>query len=161
MSIATSTYTEGPAQVDGRRYVQERHTDDAGNVYEFEWLGDQDAALVLAARASVLNQQLAARAAADAVVVGTLLPLSKLQFRELFTDAERYAIDAFEAGFEVDAGLPVETKAVIRTGYKDFGEASYIARPFDARVSRMLDLFVSLGLLMPDRKAAIVSAGNG
>ena len=62
--IVTSTYTEGPAQVDGRRYVSELHTDDRGQTYTFEWLGDQDAGLVLPDRAAVLSAQIAAQRAA-------------------------------------------------------------------------------------------------
>jgi hypothetical protein len=159
--IINSTYTEGPTQVDGRRYVTERHTDESGAVYEYEWLGDQEAGFVVEARATVLNKQLAARAAAEALVVGTLLPLTKLEFRELFTAEEQYALDEFEATYEVSPSLDAETRAVIRTGYKNFENAGDIARPFDDRVLAMLNLFVILGLLTDDRRTEIVSAGNG
>lgn len=159
--ITQSTYTEGPAQADGRRYVRETHTDDRGRTYDYEWLGDQDAGLVLAARAATLTQQIAAQRAAEALVAGTLLPLTKYQFRQLFTDVERAAIDAFEAGFETNPALTVEQKAAIRTGYKDFNAALAVDRPFVAGVLQMLGLFRSLGLLTAERVAEIVSAGNG
>ena len=159
--IVSSTYTEGPSQQDGRRYVRERHTDDAGQTYEFEWLGSQDAALVLQARAATLTQQITARREADALVTGTLLPLTKLQFRNLFTDVERASIDAFRVGLESNPALTAAQKAGIRTGFTDFDTAQNIVRPFLPPVLAMLDLFVSLGLLTSARRADIVSAGNG
>lgn len=161
MSIVSSTYFEGPTQVDGRRYVKERHTDDQGDFYEFEWLGDQSAEPVMTARAEVLNVRLAERAAALAQVAGTLLPLTKLGFRELFTTTERAGIDAFRAGLESNPALNAAQKAAIRTGFADFDVAQNIIRPFLPQVLAMLDLFVSLGLLTAERRTAIVSAGNG
>lgn len=158
--IAESTFSEGPAQADGRRYVKERHVDDRGGVYEFEWLGSQNAALVLAARAQTLTAQIAEQREAEALVSGTLLPLTKLKFRELFTPAERAGIDGFRAGLEA-MQIPAAQKAAIRTGFADFDSAQNIVRPFLPQVLAMLDLFVSLGLLTPERRDEIVSAGNG
>lgn len=160
-SIITSTFTEGPTQSDGRRYVTERHVDDRGHVYEYQWLGEQDAAPVLAARVALLNAQLADQEAAQALVAGTLLPLTKLKFRELFTFAERMGIDALHAGFETHPALSTEQKATLRTGLEDYRMAENIQRPFDARVIAMLNMYVALGLLTPARQAEIVSAGNG
>lgn len=159
--IVSSTYTEGPPQVDGRRYVSELHTDDRGQTYTYEWLGDQDADLVLSDRAAVLSAQIAAQRAAEAVVIGTALPLTKYSFRQLFTFSERVAADALKANLEQHPGLTDEQRAVIRTGLKDFNAAQDVARPFLPDVLTMLDLFVSLGILTPERKAQIVSAGNG
>lgn len=159
--IVSSTYTEGPPQVDGRRYVSELHTDDRGQTYTYEWLGDQDAALVLADRAAVLSAQIAAQRAAEAVVIGTALPLTKYSFRQLFTFTERVAADELEANLEQHPGLTNEQRAVIRTGLKDFNAAQDVARPFLPDVIQMLDLYVTLGILTPERKAQIVSAGNG
>lgn len=159
--IVSSTYTEGPPQVDGRRYVSELHTDDRGQTYTYEWLGDQDAAMVLADRAAILSTQIAAQRAAEAVVISTALPLTKYSFRQLFTFTERVAADELEANLEQHPGLTNEQRAVIRTGLKDFNAAQDVARPFLPDVLQMLDLFVSLGILTPERKAQIVSAGNG
>lgn len=159
--IVSSTYTEGPPQVDGRRYVSELHTDDRGQTYAYEWLGDQDAAMVLADRAAVLSAQIASRRSAEAVVLGTALPLTKYQFRQLFTLTERVSVDEIEVNLEQTPGLTDEQRAMIRTGFKDFNAAQDVARPFLQPVLDMLDLFVSLGILTPERKAQIVSAGNG
>lgn len=160
--IVESTHTVGPAQADGRSWVRERHVDSAGEAYEFDWLqSDQDVAAVLQARAATLNQQLAARDAAEALVAGTMLPLTKLQFRELFTPAERMAADALHAGFEASAELTPEQQAQIRTGLEDYRMAQNIRRPFDARIQSMLGMYVSLGILTAERAAEIAESGNG
>lgn len=159
--IVSSTYTEGPTQADGRRYVREVHTDDRGQQYDHEWLGDQDAAEVVAQRAARLSELIAQQRAAEELVSGTLLPLTKLQFRELFTAQERMGIDALHAGFEAHPSLTAEQKAAIRTGLEDYRMAQNIRRPFDARVQQMLGLYVALGLLTAERAAEIVAAGNG
>lgn len=152
-----STYIEGPPQVDGRRYVRERHVDESGQVYEFEWLGSQAAQPVLDARAAKLDALIAEKRAAEVFVAGTKLPLTKLQFRDLFTATEKQAIDAFHAGFESHPALSEEQKAAIRTGLEDYRMASDIARPFQARVLAMLDLYVSLGLLTTERRDEIAA----
>lgn len=159
--IVESTHTEGLPQADGRRWVSERHVDSAGAVYEYEWLGAHAAAPVLAARVARLNAQLAERDAAEALVAGTLLPLSKLQFRELFTPAERMAADELNATFEQSETLTAEQKAALRTGLEDYRMAAYIRRPFDARIQSMLTMYAALGILTPERAEQIMGAGNG
>lgn len=53
MPIVSSTHTVGHAQRDGRRYVVELHTDDAGVVHRVEYLAAEkaDYADIMAARA--------------------------------------------------------------------------------------------------------------
>jgi hypothetical protein len=155
--IVSSTYTEGPKQADGRRYVTEQHTDDAGKVYAFEWLGEQDAAPVLSARADRLNKLIAADRAAREQVAGTRLPLTKWQFRQIFTGEERAMADAFEATLEKNPALDEATKAAIRTGFKDFNAAEEVAVPFIPAVIQMLGLFVAVGILKAERQAEIVA----
>lgn len=53
--IVSSTFTEGPVQACGRRYVSETHVADNGETYQFEWLGTQDAQTVVDARIVILN----------------------------------------------------------------------------------------------------------
>lgn len=158
--IVTSTFTEGPTQQDGRRYVTEVHTTSEGDELKHQWLGDQDAQMVMDARAAVLNAQYAAKTAAQALVVGSLTPLSKLEFRNLF-GAKKVAVDAFNAAFESHPVLTAEQKAVIRSGLEDFKESKYIERPFRADVSMLLGLYQAVGLLTPAEVSAIVGAGNG
>lgn len=159
--IVSSSWTEGPTQIDGRRYVNERHVDDRGDEYLYEWLGDTSADVVVAARATQLNKLIGDQRAAEQLVSGTLLPLTKLKFRELFTTTERANIDAFRVGLETNPALTVEQKAAIRTGFEDFDTAQNIVRPFLPAVTAMLDLFVSLGLLSTNRRTEIIEAGNG
>lgn len=159
--IVESYYTEGPTQADGRRYVREVHTDDRGQQYDYEWLGSQDALPVMQARAAKLSALIAEQRAAEEAVSGTLLPLTKLQFRELFTTAERMGVDALHATFESHPSLTAEQKAAIRTGLEDYRMAQNLRRPFDARVQQMLGLYQALGLLTAERVAEIMAAGNG
>lgn len=161
MAITQSTYTEGPPQVDGRRYVQERHTDDNGKTYEFEWLGKQDADLVLSARAEKISDLLDRRAAAEAVISGTKLPLTKLKFRRLFTKTEREDIDEFNEKFESNANLTNRQKKQVRTALREFDHTEHISRPFDPDVLAMLDLYEAMTLVTPERVVEIKAAGNG
>lgn len=155
--IVSSTFTEGPAQVDGRRYVTEVHTDDAGKTYAFEWLGDQDASLVLAARAERLNALIAEQRAAQLVVAGTRLPMTKWEFRQIFTAEERAAADFFETTIETNPALDAFTRAAVRTGFKDFHASQGVNVPFLPAVNQMLYLFVSVGVLTEERRAEIMA----
>lgn len=66
MSIVSSTHTVGHAQIDGRRYLTERHTDHLGEVHQVEYLAavGTDYNAVMAARAVQIEQQLAEAEAA-------------------------------------------------------------------------------------------------
>lgn len=156
--IIDSTYTEGPKQVDGRRWVYERHTTDDGDTLTFDWLGEESADLVLAARAQRLGELYAERDAAEARTVGTNLPYSKLEFRNLF-GAKKPAIDAFNASFETNAMLTSDQKAMIRTGLLDYEQAKYVRRPFDGAVIQMVGMYQALGLLTTQEAAAVLANG--
>lgn len=159
-SIVSSTYTEGPAQADGRRPVKERHVDGNGEVYEFDWLGSQDVTPVLEARAARLSAQLSERAAAEAQVAGTLLPLTKFQFRKLFR-AKQGLVDEFNASFESNAGLSAELKRAIRSGLENYRTSGSVARPFLPEVVQMIGLYQALGMLTAEEAKNILEAGNG
>lgn len=160
--IVEATYTEGPVQADGRRYVSERYVDDRGAVYAIApWLGSEDITLVMDARVAELNTQIAAKRAAKAIANGSLLPMEREAFRLLFRWNERMAIDALQASFEASPSFTAEQKSLIRSAFKDFETTPQITRPFNWLVIAMLDLFVQLGLITAERKAEIVSAGNG
>lgn len=158
--IVNSSYTEGQPQADGRRWVREAHITDEGDELKYEWLGTQDAQMVLEERAALLNAQYAARAAARALVAGSLIPLSKLEFRNLFGPAKP-AVDAFNAGFEQSQSLTTAQKAAIRSGLEDFREAKYIERPFRADVLSLIALYQSIGILSAEQADAVRAAGNG
>lgn len=156
MSIQSSDYTEGPLQVDGRRYVKERHIDTAGKVYEFEWLGDQDAELVMTARAQELTTQLNAQALALAVVSGTRLPLTKLQFERRFTDVEWAAIQAFNAAYEQHPALTNAQKLSIKRGLSEYALALDISLT-DVGVVTLVTLYQALGLVADGRAAEVLA----
>lgn len=158
--IVTSNYTEGQPQADGRRWVRETHVTTDGDELKFDWLGTQDAQMVLDERVALLNAQYAARAAARALVAGSLIPLSKLEFRNLF-GAAKPAIDAFNAGFEASPLLSAAQKAAIRSGLEDFKEARYIERPFRADVLALIGLYQTIGILSAEHADAVRAAGNG
>lgn len=67
MPIVSSTHVVGQAQVDGRRYVTESHTDGTGAVRQVEYLAavGTDYAAVRDARALVIADQLADEEAAQ------------------------------------------------------------------------------------------------
>lgn len=158
--IVTSTFTEGPPQADGRRWVRETHVTDEGDELKYEWLGVQDAQMVMEERVAVLNAQYAAREAARALVQGSLIPLSKLEFRNLF-GAAKPAIDAFNISFEQSPLLTTEQKAAIRSGLEDFREAKYIERPFRPDVLQLIGLYQTIGILSAEQADAVRAAGNG
>ena len=66
MPIVSSTHTVGHAQIDGRRYVTELHTDDVGAVLPAEYLAPlgADYVAIRNARAAQINEQLAEAEAA-------------------------------------------------------------------------------------------------
>lgn len=72
MPIVSSSYTVGPLETCGRRWVREAHTDDLGTVHVREYLSAdqaQDRDAILSARAAAINEQLAEAEAGE--VLGT------------------------------------------------------------------------------------------
>lgn len=70
MPIVSSTHAVGHAQVDGRRYVTEAHTDGDGGVHRLEYLANigADYVAIRTTRAAQISDQLAeaeAQALAD------------------------------------------------------------------------------------------------
>lgn len=62
MPIVSSTFTpDAHRQVDGRRYVIERHVDSTGQEHQFVYLADDtmDPAAIMAARVAQIDEQLA------------------------------------------------------------------------------------------------------
>lgn len=154
--ITSSSYTEGPQQVDGRRYVTERHTDDAGKAYEFEWLGLQDAQAVVDARAAVLTSQISAQREAQALVAGTVLPLTKLQFERRFTDLEWVAAQDFNAGFDAIPQLTTEQKLMIRRGLNDYKIALDVSLSDPGTVT-LVNLYEAFGVITPGRASEVLN----
>jgi len=153
--IHFSTYTEGAPQADGRRYVKETHTDDLGKTYEFEWLGSQDAGAVLTARAASLTAQITAQREAEALVAGTRLPLTKLQFERRFANDEWAAVQAFNANYEQHPALDDAQKLSIKRGLSEYALALDIVLT-DVGTVTLVGLYEALGLIAVGRAAEIL-----
>jgi hypothetical protein len=71
MAIVSSTHVVAHAQIDGRRYVTETHTDSDGGVHVVEYLAavGADYVAIRTARAGQIAEQLAAQEA-DAILAG-------------------------------------------------------------------------------------------
>lgn len=71
MPIVSSSHVVGHAQRDGRQYVTETHTDDAGAVLVVEYLAEAgaDHTAIRNARVAAMNEQLA-EAEAQALIDG-------------------------------------------------------------------------------------------
>lgn len=160
--IVESTYTDGPEQADGRRYIIERHVDDLGRPLTFEYLASDDMSpqAILQARAERLNADFAARDAEAAEAARGRIPWSKLEFRSQLGQQTEAAMDYFFATFESNPDLTTEQKAMIRTGWARYREAHYIERPLRAEVLTLLGLFKALGLITQERIDAIVAASE-
>jgi hypothetical protein len=159
--IVSSSYSEGPLQADGRRYVTETHADVHGRTYTFEWLGNQDAYAVTQARAEVLSVDLQKKADAEAMVLGTSVPLTHLEFRRLFTQEELEAVDELNATFEsrvfdADPDVSSAIKRKIRTAIQTYKMSTYISLS-DPATAQGLGLYVALGILTPQRMGEILN----
>lgn len=147
-SIVSSTFDVGNAQADGRQYVTERHTADDGTVYDYSFLADAgtDINLVLTERADILNAQLEARAAAQAIVFGTTLPLSPYEFLSRMTPQERIGIRA-----------AAKTDPIIEDFMALLNRAAAVY-PLNPDVQAGLGYLVSQGKLTAERAAVIGAA---
>ena len=157
-TIVSSTYTEGDVQADGRRYVQETHLLDDGRTVDFEYLADDtiDPATVMAARAARLNAEIAAKDSALLIASNGALPLTKLQFRRLFSGAEQKAIDRFNVQFESRADLTDDQKDEIRSGLENF-KAAQDVNLSDPATALAVQTYEALGLINAGRAAVILN----
>lgn len=161
--ITQSTWTEdGASQADGRRWVTERHVDDLGRPMTFTYLASDgmDRSAIMAARATRLNADFAAKDAESAEAARGRIPWSKLEFRDQLGQATEVAMDGFFASFEARNDLTDQKKAAIRTGFNRYKEAHYIERPLRPEVLSLLGLLKTLGLITQERIDAIVAASE-
>lgn len=90
--IVSSSYSEGQYQEDGRRWVREYHITGDGELFTYEWLGDQNANLILAERANKLNELLAEQEAARDFVADTEIGIPPVDFMRRFSLPEEAGI---------------------------------------------------------------------
>jgi hypothetical protein len=154
MPILSSILSADSPQQDGRFWVHESHLGSDGETYTVDYLADPslDINQVLTLRAQSIGAQIDARAAAEAEAANFEMPITKYAFRQRFTDAERYAIDAFNDSFESNQALTDQQKAGIRSYLKDFDAATQVHL---SKAAPALQLYVALGLLTADRATAI------
>lgn len=121
MAIVSSSCTVGVPQADGRSYVTELHTDDAGTVHRVEYgpVGELDYEAIMTARASAMGAQLADVEAVNAFDLDdapVLVHQTALQLAAKFREAYREASDIRQAKLaawilaRIDAGTFTDTQ---------------------------------------------------
>ena len=158
VTVTESSFETGAAQGDGAVPVTERHLLSDGRSVSFEYLAPSgvDPAVVMAARAVRVAAEVTAREEALLIAGQGEIPLTKFQFRQRFTYAERVAVDAFNAGFEAHAVLTAEQKAAIRTNLADFNASGAVFLTNPSTVTGV-QLYESLGVIAPGRAAGILN----
>lgn len=158
MPIVSSEIVSSVEQVDGRFAVKERHVDQTGRTYDFDYLADAtlDQQAVLVERALQLGARVDADYAVVAAASGFTIPLTKLQFRQRFTPTERMLIDAFNLGFETNPNLTDDQKSHLRTVLEDYKVAQEI-RLADSGTIWGVQMYEALGLIAAGRAAEILN----
>lgn len=160
MPIVQSEIRSITTQANGSRHVVERHTDHNGKTYDVSYFAapELEVSPVLSSRATQMGAAIDARELASQEAANFEIPLTKYQFRQLFTYTERLAIDAFNRSFEDNGSLTVEQKAAIRTNLEDFSAsgAVYLGNP--ATIAGV-QLYETLGLIAVGRAAEILAGG--
>lgn len=158
--VVSAGFQEMDFQPDGSRTVQERIVMSDGQVYGYVWQGTEDAQQVLSARVDTLTAQAAEQERIKGMVESTRFPLTKYEFRSLFTVSERMDIDAFNANYANNPELSDLQKSQIRTGLEDYDAALSIAVPFLDSVQAMIQLYAAVGIISTDRAAEIIASGQ-
>ena len=91
-----------------------------------------------------------------AVVIPPARELSKREWRLLFTDVERSAIDRFNATFEANPMLTEQQRDAVRSGLEDYKAATVVNKD-DPATAQVLGLYVMLGILDAARPAEILA----
>jgi hypothetical protein len=159
-TLISSNYVLGVPQKDKRIPVIESHLLSDGRVIIFYYLADEsvDVETVLSLRAIRVATELARREEAETIAKDGEIPLTKLEFRNRFTELEQMQIDAFNAGFESHPSLSTEQKAGIRTALKNLDSAQDV-RLTDPRTIAGVNMYVALGMLSSKRAEEILSNG--
>ena len=82
--------------------------------------------------------------------------LTKVQFRRLFSDIERYSIDTFNKTYETNENITNDMKIVIASALEDYRVAEVINLD-DPVTFSCLQLYVAVGILSESRLAEILS----
>jgi hypothetical protein len=157
-TIVSSSFAVGHKQADGRRYVNESHVVDDGQLFVFEYLCDDVANpdTVMALRASQLQVGLSVIAASAAIVGATSVPVSYAYFRKLFTAEEMQGIDKVDDNLDSFGFTPRQIDEQ-RSMLKQIAVSGqvFLAAPA-TRV--MLNLYVIAGVLTAERLEEVLAA---
>lgn len=158
MPIVSSQIISATVQASGDRSVHERHADHNGRTYDVSYFApaSMDIGAVLAARAERISAEIDAREAVAAEAANFTLPLTKLEFRQRFTPAERAAIDEFNANYAASELLTAEQKATMRVMLEDYRAAQNILLT-DSGTIRGVQMYEALGLIAPGRAAEVLA----
>ena len=89
-------------------------------------------------------------------VVPLARELSKREWRLLFSDVERPAIDRFNATLEANPMLTEPQRDAVRSGLEDYKAATVVNKD-DPATAQVLGLYVMLGILDAARPAEILA----
>lgn len=159
INIVSSTYTTNPIQVDGRYYVIESHILSDGRIITFEYLADDqiNPNAVMLERAARVSAELLVQDASSIEAESGNLPLTKYQFRQRFTFAERVVIDQFNSGAYLTSEiLTAEQKAGMTTMLEDYRAASEV-RLSDPATIAAVQMYEGLGLIAPGRAVEVLN----
>lgn len=158
MPIISSQIVSATVQASGDRSVHERHTDHAGRSYDVSYFApaSMDIAAVLSARAERIGADVDAREAVAAEAANYTLPLTKLEFRQRFTPAERAAIDDFNDNYATSELLTAAQKSAMRVTLEDYRVAQNILLT-DSGTIRGVQMYEALGLISPGRAAEVLA----
>lgn len=157
MIISSEIISDIP-QIDGRRDVTELHTYSDGATQTINYLAasDLDLQLVASQRAININAEIGRKERALAEAMNFEVPLDKAEFRDLFTQAEREAIDEFNDTYLSLSFLSEAQKKAIRSGlayYKD-AKRIYLSNP---QTIATVQMYEALGLISSGRAAEILN----
>lgn len=166
MSI-TSSYKLGTPQIDGRTPVVETHVSDLqpDRIVRKEYLAHLDLQHpeyvnpdeVMQLRAARLASEESATGRAAALAASGSFGLNKYEFRQLFTAAERPAIDAFiEGGYLTNPALTEAQKTQVGDGVRSYNATPFVELNNPDTVT-MVNLFEAIGLIATGRAAEILN----
>lgn len=156
--IISSEIISNIPQIDGRRDVTELHTYSDGATQTINYLAasDLDLQLVADQRAVNINAEIDRKERALAEAMNFEVPLDKAEFRDLFTQAEREAIDEFNDTYLSLSFLSEAQKKAIRSGLAYYKDAKRIYLSNQQTIAT-LQMYEALGLIGSGRATEILN----
>lgn len=145
-------------QQDGTILVVEEHELSDGRIVTQPYYAQTEADIqpILQARASKIQAELDAKARIEAEASNYEIPLTKAEFRDLYTLAEQGAIELQYATYLASENYTTEQKAMIAAGRAYFNDARSVYLS-NALTIAGVQLHESLGWIAPGRAAQILA----